>query len=87
MCENFYDIRTFGAVMTTGINCGQVRGPFQITFARSIDPIISLDITITRAAVTREEDVNAAVTTEGENGGTTGKWTAMGRKSLVPYGL
>lgn len=56
MCENFYDIRTFGAVMTTGVNCGQVRGPMQLTFARSIDPIIPLDISITRIAITKSED-------------------------------
>lgn len=84
MCENFYDIRTFGAVMTTGVNCGQVRGPVQLTFARSIDPIIPLDLSITRVAVTRAED--AAVVTA-DDGGTTGKQTEMGRKAIVPYGL
>lgn len=46
MCENFYDIRVFGAVMTTGVNCGQVRGPMQLTFARSLDPIVPLDVSI-----------------------------------------
>lgn len=84
MCENFYDIRVFGAVMTTGVNCGQVRGPIQLTFARSIDPIIPLDISITRVAVTREEDTQVVTTDEGATGG---KQTEMGRKSLVPYGL
>lgn len=85
MCENFYDIRMFGAVMTTGVNCGQVRGPVQITFARSIDPVVPLDLAITRVAVTREEDAQVVV---GEEGGpTTGKQTEMGRKALVPYGL
>lgn len=78
MCENFYDIRTFGAVMTTftknALNCGQVRGPVQISFARSIDPIVPQELTITRTAITTEEDA--------EN-----KKTEMGRKYIVPYGL
>ncbi len=78
MCQNFYDIRTFGAVMTTfvkaSLNCGQVRGPVQIGFARSIDPVISQEVTITRVAITTEKDA--------EN-----KSTEMGRKSIVPYGL
>ena len=78
MCRNFYDIRTFGAVMTTfvkaALNCGQVRGPVQIGFARSIDPIVSQEVTITRVAITTEKDA--------EN-----KSTEMGRKSIVPYGL
>ena len=78
MCENFYDFRTFGAVMTTfvkaSLNCGQVRGPVQIGFARSIDPIISQEVTITRVAITTEKDA--------EN-----KSTEMGRKNIVPYGL
>lgn len=78
MCRNFYDIRTFGAVMTTfvkaSLNCGQVRGPVQIGFARSIDPIVSQEVTITRVAITTEKDA--------EN-----KNTEMGRKSIVPYGL
>lgn len=78
MCDNFYDIRTFGAVMTTfvkaSLNCGQVRGPVQLGVARSIDPIISQEVTITRVAITTEKDA--------EN-----KNTEMGRKSIVPYGL
>ena len=78
MCRNFYDIRTFGAVMTTfvkaSLNCGQVRGPVQIGFARSIDPVITQEVTITRVAITTEKDA--------EN-----KSTEMGRKSIVPYGL
>ena len=78
MCSNFYDIRTFGAVMTTfvkaSLNCGQVRGPVQISFARSVDPVISQEVTITRVAITTEKDA--------EN-----KNTEMGRKSIVPYGL
>jgi len=85
MCENFYDIRVFGAVMTTGVNCGQVRGPIQITFARSIDRVVPLDLSITRVAVTREDDARVATTDDGE--GTGGKQTEMGRKALVPYGL
>jgi CRISPR-associated protein Csd2 len=84
MCANFYDIRMFGAVMTTGVNCGQVRGPLQLTFARSTDPIVPLDLSITRVAVTREEDAKVTVA---EGGETTGKQTEMGRKALVPYGL
>lgn len=78
MCENFYDIRTFGAVMTTfvkaSLNCGQVRGPVQLGFARSIDPIINQEVTITRVAITTEKDA--------EN-----KSTEMGRKNIVPYAL
>lgn len=78
MCGNFYDIRTFGAVMTTfmkaALNCGQVRGPVQLGFARSIDPIIAQEITITRVAITTEEDAEK-------------KRTEMGRKNIVPYGL
>lgn len=78
MCENFYDIRTFGAVMTTfvkaSLNCGQVRGPVQIGFARSIDPIISQEVTITRVAITTEEDAQ-------------NKQTEMGRKNIIPYAL
>lgn len=73
MCANFYDIRTFGAVMTTEVNCGQVRGPVQITFARSIEPIIPLEVTITRMAVTNERDLE--------------KERTMGRKHVVPYAL
>lgn len=81
MCENFFDIRLFGAVMTTNINCGQVRGPVQLTFARSIDPVVPLDISITRVAITRSEDAQTNEAGEG------GKNTEMGRKSIVPYGL
>jgi CRISPR-associated protein Csd2 len=74
MCQNFYDIRTFGAVMSTGVNAGQVRGPMQLTFARSIDPVVPMDVSITRVAVTREDDAES-------------KETEMGRKAIVPYGL
>ncbi|MBX3069301.1 MAG: type I-C CRISPR-associated protein Cas7/Csd2 [Thermomicrobiales bacterium] len=84
MCENFFDIRTFGAVMSTGVNAGQVRGPVQITFARSFDPITPLDLSITRIAITKTEDMGFA---EGDDDGRGGKRTEMGRKSFVPYGL
>lgn len=84
MCANFFDIRMFGAVMTTGVNCGQVRGPLQLTFARSIDAITPLDLSITRVAVTKEADAQVVVSEEGE---TSGKQTEMGRKAIVPYGL
>lgn len=85
MCDNFFDIRLFGAVMSVGVNCGQVRGPIQLTFARSIDPIVPLDLSITRVAVTREEDARVVVAEDG--GEASGKQTEMGRKALVPYGL
>ena len=78
MCENFFDIRTFGAVMTTfvkgALNCGQVRGPVQLGFARSVDPIVPQEVTITRVAITTEADAEK-------------KGTEMGRKYIVPYGL
>jgi CRISPR-associated protein Csd2 len=74
MCKNYYDIRTFGAVMSTGKNAGQVRGPIQLTFARSVDPIVALEHSITRVAKTTEE--------RSEAGG-----SEMGRKYTVPYGL
>ena len=78
MCSNFFDIRTFGAVMTTfvkgALNCGQVRGPVQLGFARSVDPILPQEVTITRVAIAKEADA--------EN-----KSTEMGRKYIVPYGL
>lgn len=74
MCHHFYDIRAFGAVMTTEINCGQVRGPVQLGFSRSIDPIIPQEITITRMAVTSERDADR-------------KDREMGRKHIIPYAL
>ncbi len=77
MCGNFYDVRTFGAVMSTGVNCGQVRGPVQITFARSIDPIASQEHSITRMAVATEAEAEKQ---SGDN-------RTMGRKHTVPYGL
>lgn len=73
MCTNFFDVRTFGAVMTTEVNSGQVRGPLQLAFAKSIDPIIPLEVSITRMAVTNEKDLE--------------KERTMGRKHIVPYGL
>jgi CRISPR-associated protein Csd2 len=85
MCANFYDVRMFGAVMTTDPNCGQVRGPAQFTFGRSIDPIVPLNLSITRVAVTRPEDTQTATSEDGKTTG--GKVTEMGRKALVPYGL
>ncbi|MCY4110533.1 MAG: type I-C CRISPR-associated protein Cas7/Csd2 [Chloroflexi bacterium] len=87
MCANFFDIRLFGAVMSTGVNCGQVRGPVQLTFARSLDPVVPLDLSITRVAVTREEDAQIVAAEDGSDGAASGKQTEMGRKSLVPYGL
>ncbi len=77
MCRNFFDVRTFGAVMSTGVNCGQVRGPVQLTFARSIDPIISQEHSITRMAVATEAEAEKQ---DGDN-------RTMGRKHTVPYGL
>lgn len=77
MCQNFFDVRTFGAVMSTGINCGQVRGPVQMTFARSQDPIVALEHSITRMAVSTEAEAE-------KQGGDN---RTMGRKHTVPYGL
>ena len=73
MCANFFDVRTFGAVMSTGLNCGQVRGPIQFNFSRSIDPIVQQEVTVTRLTVTREEDAESERT--------------MGRKHIIHYGL
>ena len=86
MCANFYDIRIFGAVMNTGVNCGQVRGPVQLTFSRSINQITPLDVSITRVAVTRADDMEVAVSDE-TGKGSGGKRTVMGSKAIVPYGL
>ncbi len=89
MCANFYDIRAFGAVMTTGVNCGQVRGPVQLTFARSVDPIVPLEFSITRKSVTTEKEASDQINklddaTKARFGTITG---TMGRKNTVPYGL
>ncbi|MGY2462950.1 type I-C CRISPR-associated protein Cas7/Csd2 [Vreelandella sulfidaeris] len=73
MCNNFFDVRTFGAVMTTEVNSGQVRGPVQVAFASSIDPVIPMEVSITRMAVTNEKDLE--------------KERTMGRKHIIPYGL
>ena len=73
MCDNFFDIRSFGAVMTTGVNCGQVRGPIQMCFAESVDPVMPMEMSITRMAVAKEEDAE--------------KERTMGRKQYIPYGL
>ncbi|BDP43477.1 type I-C CRISPR-associated protein Cas7/Csd2 (plasmid) [Deinococcus aetherius] len=80
MCENFFDIRTFGAVMSTEVNAGQVRGPVQLTFARSVDPILGLDAAITRVALTKPDPKQAAEDETARSG-------TMGRKAYIPYGL
>jgi CRISPR-associated protein Csd2 len=74
MCKRFFDVRTFGAVMSTGANAGQVRGPVQLSFSRSLDPILPLDLSITRMAVTEAKEADSPNQT-------------MGRKNLIPYGL
>jgi CRISPR-associated protein Csd2 len=74
MCSRYFDVRTFGAVMSTGVNAGQVRGPVQISFSRSIDPVLPLDVSITRMAVAEAKDAESPNQT-------------MGRKNLIPYGL
>jgi len=84
MCDNFYDIRTFGAVMSTGINCGQVKGAAQLAFARSVEPITQSEITITRMAATNESEKKKQE--EGSDDARTDNRT-MGRKYIVPYGL
>lgn len=84
MCENFFDVRTFGAVMSTGINCGQVRGPVQVSFAQSLEPIVPSEITITRMAATNEKEKKEKQS--GDDEGRTENRT-MGRKHIVPYGL
>ncbi len=90
MCANFYDVRTFGAVMSTGANAGQVRGPVQLTFARSVDPVLPLDISITRMAVAvgdskkckSSEDYQKIADDTAED-----QLRTMGRKAIIPYGL
>src|SRR5690606_16610055 len=74
LCQKYFDVRLFGAVMSTGLNAGQVRGPIQLTFSRSIDPVFPWDLTITRVAITKSSDRRK-------------KQTEMGRKPLIPYGL
>jgi CRISPR-associated protein Csd2 len=91
MCDNFYDVRTFGAVMSTGPNAGQVRGPVQFSFARSLDPILPLDISITRMAVAETKGIKDPKTSDNykkwESEQPEDKLRTMGRKSLIPYGL
>ena len=77
MCANFFDVRAFGAVMTTGVNAGQVRGPVQLSFATSVEPVLPLEISITRMAVTTEREAEEQ---SGDN-------RTMGRKHILPYGL
>ena len=77
MCQNFFDVRSFGAVMSTGVNCGQVRGPVQLTFARSVEPIVALEHSTTRMAVATEAEAEKQ---QGDN-------RTMGRKHTVPYGV
>jgi CRISPR-associated protein Csd2 len=86
MCANFFDVRTFGAVMSTGINCGQVRGPVQFNFARSIEPVVPLEISITRMAATSEKEKSDREK-GGEEGDERRENRTMGRKHIVPYGL
>jgi CRISPR-associated protein Csd2 len=92
MCHNFYDVRTFGAVMSTGANAGQVRGPAQIAFSRSVDPILPLDVSVSRMAIAKPEGEEARKMTSAK----LQAWTAeqpenelrtFGRKALIPYGL
>lgn len=87
MCNNFFDVRAFGAVMSTGINCGQVRGPVQFSFAHSIEPIVPLEISITRMAATNEKE--KAEREKGAEGDDEERHEhrTMGRKHIVPYGL
>ena len=85
MCRNFFDVRTFGAVMSTGVNCGQVKGPVQLTFATSVEPIMPLEISITRMAATNEAEKKQKA--EGDDSSDRTDNRTMGRKHIVPYGL
>ena len=85
MCANFFDVRTFGAVMSTNINCGQVKGPVQMTFASSVEPVLPVEISITRMAATNEAEQKKRA--EGEDGDQRTDNRTMGRKHIVPYGL
>jgi len=85
MCRNFFDVRTFGAVMSTGINCGQVKGPVQMTFANSVEPVLPVEISITRMAATNEAEQKKRA--EGDDGDLRTDNRTMGRKHIVPYGL
>jgi CRISPR-associated protein Csd2 len=85
MCDNFFDIRAFGGVLSTGINAGQVRGPVQFAFGRSVEPILPLEVSITRMAATNEKEKKERL--EGEDDEKRGDKRTMGRKHIVPYGL
>lgn len=85
MCKNFFDVRTFGAVMSTGINCGQVRGPVQLSFGKSAERIMPLEISITRMAATNEKEKKDREAGDDSNERTDNR--TMGRKHIVPYGL
>jgi len=87
MCETFYDIRTFGGVLSTGINAGQVRGPVQFAFARSVEPVLPLEVSITRMAATSEKEKDANRTEGEDDSEKRGDKRTMGRKHIVPYGL
>lgn len=89
MCANFYDVRTFGAVMSTGPNAGQVRGPVQVSFAQSVDRVLPLDVSITRMAVAEElkGKAGSADYLQWEEEQPEDKLRTMGRKALIPYGL
>ena len=84
MCDNFFDIRAFGAVLSTGINCGQVRGPVQLSFAESVEPVLPLEISITRMAATSEKEKKDLAEGDDEK---RGDKRTMGRKHIIPYGL
>ena len=86
MCDNFFDVRTFGAVMSTGVNCGQVKGPVQLSFAQSAEAVVPLEISITRMAATSEEEKAKRDKEEGE-GDERRENRTMGRKYIIPYGL
>jgi CRISPR-associated protein Csd2 len=87
MCDNFFDVRTFGAVMSTKINSGQVRGPVQLTFAQSVDVVLPLEMTITRMAATNEQEKKEREQGDDSNDEKRGDKRTMGRKHIVPYGL
>ena len=84
MCDNFFDIRSFGGVLSTGINCGQVRGPVQLAFAESVEPVLPLEISITRMAATSEKEKKDVAESDDEK---RGDKRTMGRKHIIPYGL
>ena len=88
MCDNFFDVRLFGAVMSTGDhNCGQLKGPVQVGFASSVDPVFQIEEAITRVAVTREDELTKLLASEDDPKAGRGKDREMGRKTIIPYGL